>query len=364
MHRFFDPVFEQLHKEVIGYLARPTIHGAFALGGVNNHFRRLVLARQLASLRQKGKLVRRKGEKEVIPPVGGTYIKASPFLLPPSRNGALTCLSSSQIHQGGDPFDEGVSIPCNDPRELFELDTRCFEEDIDDEFEPGRREPLYLFMSAYDPSTGMCTFKPPKDAATLDYMISCDPEGDGEEWGCCDQVPGIFQAASSGWFRPARKEELKFSHAGLVLAGKDAVQPSRVPVMWPKASQDRGGVCEQKGLRFVNGWKADVVTSRFDKNFRPSGDNFEDMWVRVRLKIRRLHLPLIDAFLPPTTAKDDLDRNYTEMTLAKYIEDDYKKKGSEEQMKEDFCAQVFEHAGGLVEGEDAIFSYMEWLASP
>ncbi|GAA5910333.1 hypothetical protein JCM6882_003254 [Rhodosporidiobolus microsporus] len=325
MHRFWDPVFEHLHSQVISELARPTLHGAILpLFHLNQHFRYLILKRMLARLNMKPS-IKEEGEWiSVLDPFGGAYLR---------------------MRQAADTFDEGLSHPRNDPRELFMMDFDAMfrgnleQEDQEDNPKPAR---ISLFLSSFNEETHLCTFKPIEGAGgsfkSLTYSVACDPDT-GEEYDYCDAMPGSFQIGSAGWFRAAKEDEREWSHGGLMVAGKAGVQPSRQALLWPKCSQKRGGTKKQPKLRCTNGWTADVVTKRLDDPRSRAEEG--DYAVFVRLEINQITLPLFDVFFPPTTAKDDLLESGDEYTsLGQYLEDEYKKTDPDELETEE-VQQVF-----------------------
>jgi hypothetical protein len=140
-----------------------------------------------------------------------------------------------------------------------------------------------------------------------------------------------------------------------MLAGRSDLQPARTAILWPKASQKRGGKVEDKSYRTENRWKAgtfavssllpfllamlflphgtatdtlralsDYITKRLDTRPMTEDDEHGEFMVPVKFTLRKLALPLIDVFCPPTTAVDDIQWPEEE-SLDDYLNEWYKK---------------------------------------
>ncbi|BGO97981.1 Proteophosphoglycan ppg4 [Rhodotorula toruloides ATCC 204091] len=346
MHAFFDPAFTVLHDRVLDFLVGGwDWYRLLAAMGVNQHFRRLARDKLVKHFSQKPKLYLRPGvgdpdevELEARIPIGAGFVRLQQCECPHS--------------------DFGPSCPVNDPRSLFAIDMKELDrlamadmgETLDeDEGMFDKPERMDFYMTSFDPKTNMCTFKPGGGSPVLLYHLYCDPLS-GEEWGCCDAWPAVFQLASTAWFMPAL--DGKNSHAGLKLAARPDLQPARQPAMWPKASQEKGGRKEQHKYRCENGWIADLTTQRLDKPDKPNPDDKRAFFAKdydpeappCLLMVDSLRLPLIDLLIPPLTAKDDVDPlHYEEFPVEEYIKE-YYEEGKEWAM-ERTLAEMHDAAG-------------------
>ncbi|BGO89878.1 hypothetical protein NBRC10512_005649 [Rhodotorula toruloides] len=327
MHAFFDPAFTVLHDRVLDFVVGSwDWYRLLAVMGVNQHFRRLARDKLVKHFSQRPKLYLRPGvgdpdevDVEARIPIGAGLVRLQQCEYPHS--------------------DFGPSCAVNDPRELFAIDmdemARVMSADMlgkeyeEEEEETWKPERMDFYMTSFDLKTSMCTFKPGGGSPGLLYHLSCDPES-GEEWGCCDAWPAVFQFASTACFAPAH--DGKNSHAGLKLAARPDMHPARQPAMWPQAAQEKGGRKEQHKYRCENGWIADLTTQRLDKPDKPNPDDKRAFFAKdynpeaspCLLMVDSLRVPLVDLVLPPLTAKDDIEPNYyPDFSVEEYVKEYY-----------------------------------------
>ncbi|GAA6056332.1 hypothetical protein NBRC10513_005632 [Rhodotorula toruloides] len=165
--------------------------------------------------------------------------------------------------------------------------------------------------------------------------------------------PGVdlnqFQIASSAWFRPAL--DGKNSAAGLQLAARPDLCPSKRAALTAKVSQEKGGRLVQSNVSCMNGWSVDLTTQRLDKPDKMAPDDKRNFfWERsdprfppCYFMLDAIRLPLLDLLVPPFTAKDDLANPEDEdFGLAAYLRNFYLNKESDDEL---LLAKVHEAEG-------------------
>ncbi|GAA6054197.1 hypothetical protein JCM3770_002828 [Rhodotorula araucariae] len=264
MHAFWQPGFTSLHELVLDHLAQPSIHEILPLVALNRHLRALVLQRLVSVFRQ-------------VPTVGASSFPDDATL--------------------GDFFGGGGG-------------------DVSEDYEP-REEPehVVLYMTHYEPSTRVCTFEPLPHHDGIGLLL---PTIESIEafTDMCSSGPFVFQAASNYWFRPAL--DGKNSVSGLQLAARPDLQPSRTPAFECEISDEPGGTFEDREYRCANGWFAHYITTRYDTAEALYADLDLGMAPTI-FTFKSLRVPLLELFMPPTTAKDDLTGAFARYPLARYL---------------------------------------------
>lgn len=115
--------------------------------------------------------------------------------------------------------------------------------------------PALRHRADFDPTTRICTFTPVdrRTNGVFGFPMSLFTDRtNGRIPVGCDSLPPVFQLVSSHWFRPALDGQNSFF--GLQLAARPELHPSRHPVFWPKAAEQRGEVFIDREHRCTNGW--------------------------------------------------------------------------------------------------------------
>ncbi|BGP38251.1 hypothetical protein JCM10450v2_002187 [Rhodotorula kratochvilovae] len=301
-----DPAHADVQQVILDRLAEPSIHELLPLLRVCRYLRQLVIQRVVALFSRPGT------------PYGRQYIGRA--LKPRPGDGFI------KMCQRDFPFaDFGPTMNVNDPRRLFS----------DPADDPIRRDQhtgevedeLFLHLAKYDPQTQLCTFEPVDKRNNSLYGHAYYVSVDSSTYKLatdCDAIPAVFQASSSHWFRPAFNG--KNSYYGLQLGGRPDLHPSRAPVFWPQAHEERGEAFTDDNAQFTNGWKAAYYTRRTDYgSAKGNVARCGEAWLQVDLVVTSVEIPLIDLLCPPVTAQDDISGydHYGDFDFDEYIADQY-----------------------------------------
>ncbi|BGP46336.1 hypothetical protein JCM10450v2_002178 [Rhodotorula kratochvilovae] len=277
MHALWLPAFLHLHEAVVDHLAQPSIHDVLPLLRVNRHLRQLTAERLLKRIK------RCPGRDSV------ALDQRNPSLVT-----AFIRIHDAVTFPGDDFAAEFLTTRENDPRELFRPNL----DGGDDGGWPGRMD---LCLTHFDPTSFVCTFSPAPGACPLPFSLDLLSPASAPVY---DPVHGghhAFQLASPAWFRPAG--DGRNSYAGWQLAARPERQPARTPGLWVRCAEERDGRVEVSGEECGLGWVVDYTTTRLDSSADPDDD---DDSVPALLSVTSLRLTLIDLFVPPRTAADDL----------------------------------------------------------
>ncbi|ORY50189.1 hypothetical protein BCR35DRAFT_336052 [Leucosporidium creatinivorum] len=276
--------------------ARPTIHAALPLLGVNRYWRKLTI-RKLVKEFSKTQL----DELYFDPDTG------SPMPLY-SAGRYLTIYPCCICHGDG-------ARETDDPRFTTTLEFALSFNDS---------KTITLLLTDFDPSTMMCTFKPAQEELKIIfYDIACDENG--EEY--CD-FPRSFSIVSNAWFRPTEKEggglygfELAGRPHRFPLCGAPGFCPQVVEPNDIKTGKIRIDAHDEK-LGHWEGLGSDWTASWHTIRTSILGDD-EPMFrrysrdVEVVLVVHEVKVPFLDLFCPRRTSaeKDYYDDKYGSFEL-------------------------------------------------
>ncbi|BGP46346.1 hypothetical protein JCM10450v2_002188 [Rhodotorula kratochvilovae] len=311
MHRFWQPAFSVLHDCVLDYLSEPTVHEILPLLRLNRHLRKLVLE----------KLVR-------------------VFRHVPTVDKSWSFIKIRACSRAEDDGGDGPTTATADPRHMFfpeqSVVVEFFGGGGDGEVPENQADPedgstIMLYMTHHDPTTHLCTFEALPDHDGIGFFLPTI-EDIGRYNEMCGSGPAVFQAASNYWFRPAL--DGKNSVSGLQLAARPDLQPSRTPALAPEVSDEPGGTLEETEYRCANGWIAHYLIKRYDEEDDILG---EKGMATTIFTLKSLRVPLLDLFIPPTTAKDDLTGAFERYPLERYLKEQYEEEGHWEDIEQEFA---------------------------
>ncbi|GAA5910336.1 hypothetical protein JCM6882_003255 [Rhodosporidiobolus microsporus] len=286
MHSFFTTGFEPLRALVVDLLAEDGVHSLLPLLGVNHEWRKLAGVRMLQEY-YKTKILRFEG--------GGEFEMPVPVL----SEGEYILLEEC----GCSPYD-GPFVT-DDPRSTL---SKARSKEV-------RKRSSPLFLSAFDPATSVCTFRP-KELDGVDFHILCDM--DHNEF---RDLPRSFDFHPTGWFRSAG------AGATAALDGLElAARPDRHPpvceqVLTPNIPSKPKTVEPMEmlmdpvdgGFKSLNvkdykmrcGWTVSYNVGRFDIGTADMTDLLDDMvMVPCHLSVKELKVPFIDLFVPRRSTKE------------------------------------------------------------
>ncbi|GAA5915152.1 hypothetical protein JCM8208_002152 [Rhodotorula glutinis] len=340
MHRFFEPGFSLLHDLVLDALYNPTVHGILPLLRLNRYWRQLVTARLVRILDKKS--------------------DDSDMVQDPEDESSFLDMRLGKaflkVRKGVPTEDEYMPFDIdNDPRALFEVNWNVVIEthgaDLQDLLDPDtgsadedKQPDLKLTMARYDPDTRSCTFLPVPPFRFIDhkYPPELDSDDDDNNSLYCEGIgpshaDPVFVVASTYWFRPAL--DGRNSHKGLQLAARPDLHPSIEPILRPTVGEKPGERHVDRAFKCSNGWIAHYSTHRLGKPHARSK--------YVRFVLYSVTVPLLDFFVPPTSAKADVYIDDETNEPVSFTDEHFALRGDSESLIELEDAKMQVAVGGL-----------------
>ncbi|BGO97982.1 hypothetical protein NBRC10513v2_001982 [Rhodotorula toruloides] len=335
MHSFFDPAFTVLHDRVLDFLVGSwDWYRLLVPMALSHHWRQLAIKKVVQRFSQDPEVIMvQDKEKPHLYDVttrmkaGAGYLRVRHCELPKPNSAG-----------------EFVEGPKTDPHEVFRPDEARVKRFLGAKADKDELPPSHI---GHYQEYKLESFDPKTQIFFILHKLLADPATGREV------DPGVdlnqFQIASSAWFRPAL--DGKNSAAGLQLAARPDLCPSKRAALTAKVSQEKGGRLVQSNVSCMNGWSVDLTTQRLDKPDKMAPDDKRNFfWERsdprfppCYFMLDAIRLPLLDLLVPPFTAKDDLANPEDEdFGLAAYLRNFYLNKESDDEL---LLAKVHEAEG-------------------